>query len=330
MTDTYKPPKVIKTIGQAVECAWHTNPRWSKYKGLKSSTPKSSTDWFVHKIYTPGFPIENITRPDVWMHLRDCMRDPNNPHTQGRPRKNGTINRVISNINSALEHCRKRYPDHIKGGPWNLIAQFSGLSFDLKESEGRVEFYELEEIFTIADACKRLYGEDLADAVLFSAFTGARQGEVLRLKAKHIDLDRDLILFETTKGGCVIWRPVPIEKSILRPMLERRLAEDPGNPDHKIFGDYFPNRHDPPRHYRTAASIVMPHKILCWNTLRNTFIIVLADLGYNVSDIKGMMMHSSERVTQRYLIARDRNKINMINDMTQLVRVTTGPKPLSV
>jgi integrase len=328
MTDTYKPPKVIKTVGQAVECAWHTNPRWAQYKDLSSSTPKSSTDWFIHKIYTPGFPIENINRPDVWMHLRDEMRNPDNKWTEGKARKNGTIINVVRNINSALNHCFKRFPDNIKGGPWSLTARFTGTHFDLKQAPGRPEFYEIDEILTLADACKRLFGEDLADATLFNAFTGARQGEILRLPARDIDMDRGMIHFEQTKQDTI--RSVPIERSILRPMLERRLAEDPGNHNHKVFGDYFRDRHELARHFRTTAQLVMPEKVLCWHTLRNTFIILLADMGYNVTDICSMMMHSSVTVTQRYLVARDKSKMNMINDLTQLVRVTAGQKELSV
>ena len=43
-----------------------------------------------------------------------------------------------------------------------------------------------------------------------------------------------------------------------------------------------------------------------------------------------MMQHSSVTVTQRYLVARDKSKMNMINDLTQLIRVTAGQKELSV
>tara|TARA_S200002703_G_scaffold144168_1_gene137664 strand:+ start:427 stop:1425 length:999 start_codon:yes stop_codon:yes gene_type:complete len=329
MTDTYKPPKVIKTVGQAVECAWHTNPRWAQYKDQKSSTPKSSTDWFIHKIYTPGFPIADINRPDVWMHLRDEMRNPDNKWTGGRPRKNGTIIRVVQNIGSALNHCQKRFPDNIKGGPWNLTAQFTGQHFDLKESLGRPEFYEIDEVLTLAEGARRLYGEDLADATLFNALTGARQGEILRLPARDIDMDRGIINFWQTKNGGS-YRSVPMESSIVRPMLERRLAEDPGNHSHKVFGDYFLNRDELRRHFQRTAGLIMPEKILCWHTLRNTFIILLADMGYNVTDICSMMQHSSVTVTQRYLVARDKSKMNMINDLTQLVRVTAGQKELSV
>lgn len=304
----YKPPKIFKTVQQAIDCCYETNIRWQKYAGAPSSTINSSLIWFTDKVHSPGFPISEIHEPWVWMELIEKMKNP----PMGKPRQNSTINKVMINVGSALNHTKKRYPDRMPHGPWNLIANFG-----LPESEGRVVFYELGEIEQIADSCRRLRGEDLEDAVWFSALTGARQGEVLNLRAEQIDLRRNTVFFEQTKQDS--WREVPIEGSMLKGMLERRLEADP-DPKHKVFGDYFSDRHQLRDQYEDCVKSIMPAgKRYCWHTIRNTFIITMADLGYSVEDIRRMMCHSSTRVTERYLIGRDKAKKNMIADLSTLV-----------
>jgi len=39
-----------------------------------------------------------------------------------------------------------------------------------------------------------------------------------------------------------------------------------------------------------------------------------------VVDIAAMMDHESTRTTERYLIARNKNKVNMINDLSNLLQ----------
>ena len=305
----YKPPKHIKTIQQAINCAYETNPKWQKYAGLPSCTIKSSTDWFTKEIYSPGFAIADIDKPHIWKHLVIEM--------QKRGKANETINKVMSNNNSALSHCYTLYPEAIKHGPWNLRSKYGGAKNGLPPTKGRVVFYELNEIHQLASVARRLRGEDLEDAILFSALTGARQGEVLNLRAKSVDLRQNMVSFWQTKNGGS-WRHIPIEASIVKPMIERRLEADP-DPEHKVFGDYFASRFSLRDQFLDIIDKAMPEKMYPWHTLRNTFIITMADLGYSVVDICAMMDHSSPQVTERYLIARNKNRQNMISDLTGLL-----------
>lgn len=310
----YKPPKQFKTIQQAIDCAYETNPKWMKYAGASSCTIKSSTNWFTEKIYSPGFSIADIDKKHIWMHLINEMKK------QGK--ENATINLVIKNINSALNHTHTTFPEHLKQGPWTLGAKYGGAKNGLRNAEKRTDFYELSEIHHIAAVARRIRGEDLEDAILFSALTGARQGEILNLKARDVNLEHNTVSFKQQKKGGS-WRHVPIESAVVRPMLERRLEADP-DLDHRPFGDYFLGCRNGAdklrRQYEDVQYIAIPEKQWVYHTLRNTFIITLADLGYSVPDICAMMDHSSTQVTERYLIARNKNRINMISDLTALMQ----------
>ena len=306
----YKPPKQIKTIQQAIDVAYNTNPKWMKYAGASNSYIKSSTEWFTNRIYSPGFPIADIDKPHIWNHVILEM--------QKQGRENETINKVMANINSALNHCQRMFPENIKGGPWQLKGKYG-----LRTNQGKIYFYELHEIEQIAAIGRRFYGEDLKDAILFSALSGARQGECLGLRAQDCDFRQNVLnIYQTKKGGC--WRYVHMESSVVRPMLERRC--EGLSADDLVFGDAFHgrngqvSRHALYHRYCESRDATFPDKMYDWHTLRNTFIISLADLGYNVVDIAAMMDHESTRTTERYLIARNKNKVNMINDLSNLLQ----------
>jgi len=62
----------------------------------------------------------------------------------------------------------------------------------------------------------------LEDIVVFAYSTGARQGEILRLKKEHIDFDKKLILFMDTKNGEN--RTIPAPDNVLNILKKYRFG----------------------------------------------------------------------------------------------------------
>lgn len=69
-----------------------------------------------------------------------------------------------------------------------------------KEPRGRVRYLDEDERRRLLDACQKSTQPLLNPAVVLSLATGARQGEVLSLKWKDVDLTKGMITLHKTKN----------------------------------------------------------------------------------------------------------------------------------
>ena len=96
---------------------------------------------------------------------------------------NATINRCISAISTVLNHCSC---DDLCGPPPKFKRR--------KETEGRILFFTKEDVNQMCHASVDVFNRmDLAEIIQVAAFTGMRQGELLKLKARDIDLSLNTI-----------------------------------------------------------------------------------------------------------------------------------------
>ncbi len=122
----------------------------------------------------------------------------------------------------------------------------------------------------------------MADAILLSAYTGLRQGELLRLLPS--DVAGDCIVVRVSKSGRPRTVPVPaVAMSILK-----RLPLPFTNADQLRWAF---------RGVRTAAKL--PH--IRWHDLRHAYGSWLAQSGASATVIRDVMGHSNLSVTSRYL-----------------------------
>lgn len=137
--------------------------------------------------------------------------------------------------------------------------------------------------------------EFLGPILIMALKTGMRQGEILDLKWKHVDLDHDTISVTHTKGKKL--REVPIH-----PELKEMLAELPRRSEY-VFCDELGRRFS--RHglvrvafERAKEEAGLPD--LTFHALRHNFASELIAKGADVRTVQEYMGHSSLRMLQRY------------------------------
>jgi integrase len=111
----------------------------------------------------------------------------------GGERSGADVNRTMAALSSALSFAVKEL-EWLDENPIKRVRKFA-------ESRGRVRYLTEEELPLLLEACRASKNKDLLLAVLLSLSTGARQGEVMGLRWKQIDLKARTALLVDTKNG---------------------------------------------------------------------------------------------------------------------------------
>ena len=77
-----------------------------------------------------------------------------------------------------------------------------------------------EEIEKLLTVCKNSKSPHLYPVTLFAVSTGARKGEILNLKWKDLDIERQTALFRETKNGES--RTIPLSPLLINCILEEK------------------------------------------------------------------------------------------------------------
>jgi integrase len=159
----------------------------------------------------------------------------------------------------------------------------------------------------------------LRDLYAFAALTGLRQGELLSLNWKSIDLDRGLLTVESagrflTKTGKL--RTIPLSGSALA-LLKRRylVAHASGFVFHRnglpLAQSYVEHK------FKKAIREMKLDERLKFHSLRHTFATWLVQEGVSIYEVQKLLGHSSVAVTEVYShlaaseLHRAVNKINL-------------------
>ena len=184
----------IRTWQQAMHYTFKTRHTWRHGSGAK--TAMINCNHFT-RLRGSSFPVRKITQPilnQVCIELED----------EGK--SDATINRVISAVSTVLNHCA--FDGLIDAAP-----KFRRR----KESEGRVLWYTKDEVAKLVSLSTDVFmREDLSHIIKFAAYTGMRQGEILKIRAKDIDFESNRIHVggvptQTTKAKN--WRAIQIGRA---------------------------------------------------------------------------------------------------------------------
>jgi integrase len=114
---------------------------------------------------------------------------------EGLPRSNGTVNRLRSALGGLLVWCKKR---RLTPKDWtNPIPNTE----HRKEAMGRIRFLTEKEASDLLACTKASSFSRLYLLCLFYIHSGARKGELLRLRGRDLDLERGLAHLPMTKNG---------------------------------------------------------------------------------------------------------------------------------
>ncbi len=108
-------------------------------------------------------------------------------------RSKATVNRYLAVMSHAFTIAMKEW-EWVSENPVMKVSR-------LKESRGRVRFLSDTEREALLFACKESDNKYLYSIVVLTLSTGARKNEILQLKWKNIDFDRQVITLHETKNG---------------------------------------------------------------------------------------------------------------------------------
>ena len=274
----------IRTWGDALDYTLSTRHSWRHGNGRK--TALINANHFTNSVGL-SFPVKKIDQPLV---TRVCIE------LEDMQRSDATINRVVSAVSTVLNHCAF---DGLIAMPPKFRRR--------KESEGRVLYYTKDEVEHLAHVSTDVFArEDLRDIILFAAYTGMRQGEILKLRRKDVrwDINRIYVGGEEevkTKAGNV--RAIPIHPKLTALLTDR--CSQSHRDTVRLFGDEWRDKDQLLRAFRKVNSLVKKDDNYCFHTLRHSFATWQAEAGVPIRTLMTMMGHKRIETTLRYAKTTD-------------------------
>ena len=272
----------IKTWGEAVDWTW--NNHWKRQRS--NQTVQFRVDR-ISKFCGLSFPLAKMKKLSWWIELQNDILEEDQV-------SNATVNRAISVASCAV---RKTYEAQLHSVRCPKIPR-------LEESEGRIVYMTKEQVDRLAFLAIDIFDrQDLADAIIFSAYEGVRQGEFLKLKSEDIDQNLNVIWVggkpgRITKSRNV--RTVPIHKKV-QPILERRLSNN------YLFGDDWKNKDQLYRAFKKVRKVAGLSDEYVWHCLRHSYATWMGEIAHP-RQIMDLMGHANIDTTLRYCKATDSAK----------------------
>lgn len=180
----------------------------------------------------------------------------------------------------------------------------------------------------------KIHSDVVRDVAVFAFYTGLRLNEIVNLKWRNVDLDRNVIVvgdeeFET-KGRNQ--RVVPVSDEAEKILANRRRGEGEkgyvfckGNGE-AYSGDYFSRR------FKRAVRDAGLSESIHFHTLRHSFASHLAQRGVSIYVIKELLGHSSISTTEIYShlnVDSLREAVNKLDVRRRDLRFETKDPPLN-
>lgn len=196
-------------------------------------------------------------------------------------------------INRELTIMKHMYTMAVKEWEWCRDNPVKRVSME-KESPPRDRWLTYEEEKKLLEACPVW----LREIVTFALNTGMRQGEILSLTWKDVNLFKGIAILQETKNG--ERRAIPLNRTVWDLLKEksrvRYLASDyvfTNEADTKMDGGNL--RTDFMKVLKKAAI-----KEFCFHDLRHTFATRLVQKGIDLYKVQKLLGHKDNKTTQRY------------------------------
>ena len=274
-------PQTVKTWGQAFDFTWRV-----KWKRTPSAKTNAINAGHVTEYAGRSLPLARMAKAGWWMEFRADLEEQN--------RSGSTINRILSAGTTVMKHTR------LAG-----LHDYDCPVFErAKEGQHRLTYFAKEEVHRLAAISRDIYsdtwGDALADAILVSAFTGVRQGELLKLKPEDYDPAHDQIWIggkpgrETKARNC---RNVTLHPSIRQIILDRLDTN-------YLFGDDWANKDQLYGAFVKVRKLAGFSEDYVWHTLRHSFGTFLGATTHP-RQIMALMGHKSIETSLRYVKPTD-------------------------
>jgi len=271
--------------------------------------PKRQLEWWKSRI---GHLMLADVTPAVLSEARDALlREPTDWSRSKRkgftPRSPATVNRYMAAISHAFTVAVREWQ-------WMEFNPMSRISKS-KEPRGRVRYLEDDERERFLKSCLESSQPLLYAAVVLSLATGARQGEILFLQWKDVDLNRGVITLHETKND--ERRSVPLTGHALETIKELRRNHP------TVFQWVFPGQGGrKPIDLRTPFIKAMREAEIedfRWHDLRHCTASYLAMNGATLVEIAAVLGHKTLEMVRRYAHLSPQHTAGVVTRMNEKI-----------
>lgn len=275
----------LKTWGDISDYTW--DKCWRRQRSAKDSLNKIKV---ITSFWGPSLPLKQLAKGHTWVELKTDLAE------EGE-KSNATINRYIS----AASHAMK-FTYELDLHEWKCPKVER---LDESETSVRQAWFSKDQVDKLAHFAVDIYANQLlADAIIFSAYTGARQGELLKAKVSDVDHESNVIWIggrpdTRTKSGK--HRTIPINKK-LEPIIERQTKDR--KPEDLLFGDDFRSPDQLYKQFKKVRRLAGIDEDHVWHSLRHSFASWCGAVDHP-RNVMAAMGHSSMDTTLKYCKPHD-------------------------
>ena len=259
----------------------------------------SQLDWWVGKLGKET-KLANLS-PALIVQARDRLTAGDT--ISGRPAAPATVKRYLAILARMLSVAEKEW-FWITDNPCRRVPRPS-------EPRGRVRYLSEDERASLLEACRSSTDSRLFLLVLLALATGARQGEILGLRWRDLDLTKGVAILHHTKNDDR--RSVPITGVALEVLRERSACRHLPS-DYVFVG--------------TKRTVLFPRKAwdraltaaviedFTFHDLRHTAASYLAMSGATLAEIAEILGHKTLAMVKRYAHLSDSHTRSVVERMT--------------
>ncbi len=222
-----------------------------------------------------------------------------------RPASPATQNRYLAALRHAFSIALR---------DWEWIEENPLRSFATKEPRGRVRFLSDQERRRLLDACCQSSEARLYPLVLLALSTGARQGELLSLRWRDVDLKRGMAIVHDTKNdeSRALSLHGPARRVVEEVAKVRRIDSD------LVFADLSGTARYPRRAFQSALLDAEIDNFR-FHDLRHSAASYLAMNGATVAEIADILGHKTLAMVKRYSHLTEAHSSQVVARMNQAI-----------
>jgi len=244
------------------------------------------------------------------MEIEGAVRPKKDKEGKGGRPSPATVTRYLALFGHALEIAVREW----EWLPSNPIRRVS----PPKEPRGRVRYLSPEERTRLLAECQKSKNKRLYPLVLVALGTGARQGELLSLRWKDVDLVKGAAILHDTKNGTT--RTISLKGPVLEVLRDRAKVRSIANDfvfvsiapkRERTSGVYFPKK--------SWALVLKKAKVedFRFHDLRHSFASYLAMSGETLAGLAAALGHKTLAMVQRYAHLSEEHTSNKVGKMVE-------------
>ena len=214
-------------------------------------------------------------------------------------RKPSTVKKYVNLICHAWRVAKKEWGINLPAeNPCDMVSL-------PKVNDSRDRILSRSEYTKLLDACSESHLVILRDIVIFAYSTGARQGEILRLKREHINFEKKQITFFDTKNGED--RTIPAPNNVLDILKRYRFGQ--------FVWNIIPRRL---RKHFTIACVKSGITNFRFHDLRACFCTNALLSGLSIAEVSSLSGHKDWSQLKRYTRIKPEDLADKINNVVNI------------